>query len=484
MKLFRRIVVFDIFLTLFAASVIFFTGLSDVVSGCNAEADTRNASISWTEAEGPAIYFVYRAVEDEPFICVGKSRTASFKDTDLVPGTSYRYKVKAFNGRRMSDASEPVEIVTGLDAPELTIDVSKGQINLEASDVMSAEEYVFFRDGKEIGRSSSSFCDEKAEVDKDYKYSVKAVKGDIESDMSKKVAASLVSPGAIKTELVGDEVKVSWSGNDKYTKYKLYDVPEGSSADDHTLVCETKDRETTISSDNGEHHLVLYGFGDDVTSPVSKSNFVVSEEPLSSSEAAANAVKWAIDIANDDSFNYGQKGSNGPGYANRCGCYFCGTNDKKVKLSGDERYYKTWPCMPFITAAYAHGAGDPEVLKTCQGCHTLETNDNNWHNYDCFEFVGRMSDLSVSDLQVGDILVHYDEHNGSSKKGGHMSMYAGDGNIVDSSGGGWDASSIALREGRAESYLRGKWNAEPSKNYVMRYVGHGSGSKKVIKKIQ
>ena len=483
MKVFRRIVVFDIFLTIITVALIYFTGLPGVVCGCDATADKRNASVSWTEAEGPSLYFVYRAAEGEPFMCVGKSRTASFKDKDLVPGTVYRYKIKAFNGRRMSDASEPVEIVTGLDTPELKVDISQGVINLEASDVVSAEEYVFFRNGKEIGRSSSSLCDEKAELDEEYKYSVKAVKGDIESDMSKKVSASLVSPGAIKTELVGDNVKISWSGNDRYNKYKLYDVPEGSTADDNSLICETTDRETTIDAGNKEHHLVLYGFGDDITSPTSTSNFVVTEEPLSSSEAAENAVKWAIDIANDDSFNYGKKGSNGPGYANRCGCYFCGTNDKKVKLSGDDRYYKTWPCMPFITAAYAHGAGDPEVLKTCQSCHTLETNDNNWHKYDCFEFVGRMSELSVSDLQVGDILVHYDEHNGSSKKGGHMSMYAGDGNIVDSSGGGWAASSIALREGRAESYLRGKWNAEPSKNYVMRYVGHGSGSKKVIKKI-
>lgn len=483
MKVFRRIVVFDMLLTVITVALIYFTGLPGVVCGCDATVDKRNASVSWTEAEGPSLYFVYRAAEGEPFICVGKVRTASFKDTDLEPGTVYRYKIKAFNGRRMSDASEPVEIVTGLDTPELKVDISQGVINLETSDVAAAEEYVFFRNGKEIGRSSSAFCDEKAELDQDYKYSVKAVKGDIESDMSKKVSASLVSPGAIKTELVGDEVKVSWSGNDRYKKYKLYDVPEGATADDSSLICETTDLETMIDASNKEHHLVLYGFGDDITSPTSTANFAVTEEPLSSRQAAENAVKWAIDIANDDSFNYGQKGSNGPGYANRCGCYFCGTNDKKVKLSGDDRYYKTWPCMPFITAAYAHGAGDPEVLKTCQSCRTLETNDNNWHNYDCFEFVGRMSELSVSDLQVGDVLVHYDEHNGGSKKGGHMSMYAGNGNIVDSSGGGWAASSIALREGKAESYLRGKWNAEPSKNYVMRYVGHGSGSKKVIKKI-
>lgn len=484
MRYWKPVVIFDIVLAAFVAGLVFFLSFPDTVSGCSAKADTRNASISWTASDDPSVYFVYRSEEGEPFVCIGKSRKASFKDMDLVPGTVYKYKIKSFNGIRMSEASVPAEIVTGLDTPDLTVDISKGQIVLTASDVLSAEEYVYYRNGKEIGRSSTSFCDENAVVDHDYKYSVKAIKGEVESDVSKKVSASLVYPGAIKTELVGDEIKVSWSGNDRYKKYKLYDAKDGAAVvDDSMLVSETMDRETTINSDEGEHHLKLYGYGDDVTSPVSTFDFEVAEESLTSSQAAEKAVAWAINIASDDSFNYGQKGSNGPGYANRCGCYFCKTNGRKVELSGDERYYKTWPCMPFITAAYAHGAGDPEVLKTCQSCRTLETNDNNWQKYDCFEFVGRMSELSVSDLQVGDVLVHYDEHNGSSKRGGHMSMYAGNGNIVDSSGGGWAASSIALRKGRAESYLRGKWNAEPSKNYVMRYVGHGSGTKKVIKKI-
>ena len=89
----------------------------------------------------------------------------------------------------------------------------------------------------------------------------------------------------------------------------------------------------------------------------------------------------------------------------------------------------------------------------------------------------------MDDLKPGDVLVHYDDHNGSSKRGGHMSMYAGNGNIVDSSGGGWSADSISLKEGRASSYLKATWNQTPSKNYVMRYVGHGSGTRKVINEL-
>lgn len=481
MKFFRRFAVVNICLLFFVLFLAYFVQPPDPVSGCEAKADETTATITWPASSQPSLYFIYRSEEGEPFLYVGASSTSEFKDTNLLPGTVYTYKVKASNGRRTSAMSEASKITTELAVPDISVDVSTGQIVLEVIPVDGAETYVFFRDGKEIGRSTDIFRDDEAALDKDYEYSVKAAKGEILSDMSPSVKSSLKSPGEIVTKLDGDNLIVSWSGNKAYTSYKLYDVPEEKEMGEDNLICETKELEAKLSSANGRHHFRLVGVADETVSPTVASDIEVEDEPLSSQEAAMNAVNWAIDIANDDSFNYGEKGSNGPGYANRCGCYFCGTNDKKVKLSGDDRYYKTWPCMPFITAAYAHGAQDPEVLMTCKACRTLETNDNNWKNYDCFEFVGRMCDLTVDDLQPGDVLVHYDEHNGSSKRGGHMSMYAGNGNIVDSSGGGWGANSIALREGKASSYLKGTWNQTPAKNYVMRYVGHGSGTTKVIK---
>ena len=181
------------------------------------------------------------------------------------------------------------------------------------------------------------------------------------------------------------------------------------------------------------------------------------------------AVEWAIKIANDDSFNYGIKGTHGdPGYANRCGCYFCGTNDKKVQLSGDERYYKTYVCMTFVTAAYAHGAKDPTALEICQRGGSFDSHDGVFEQMPNFTKVGLMKDLNVSDLQVGDVFVHYASDNSS----GHMSLYAGDGRMVDASGGGFDPDSIALRgEGSAERYLRMNLGNNGGENFVMRYKG-------------
>ena len=187
----------------------------------------------------------------------------------------------------------------------------------------------------------------------------------------------------------------------------------------------------------------------------------------SSNPAIQGAINWAVKIANDNSFTYGKKPT-----TNRIGCYFCGTNQKN-KPKG---YEKTYVCMTFITAAYAHGANDPEILKVCKkGKMCLETTDKNFTRFSCWERVGNMKNLSVSDLEPGDVLVAYSHTNGGGKVWGHMSMYLGNGDIVDASGGGWGKNSIAIRKNAANRYLHYN-NPESSKNYVMRYKGSGKGT--------
>ena len=176
--------------------------------------------------------------------------------------------------------------------------------------------------------------------------------------------------------------------------------------------------------------------------------------------AIQRAVDWAIAIANDDSFCYGLKDKNG-GYASRCGCYFCGTNDKKVKMSGgDKRYYKTYVCMTFVHAAYAHGAGDPAMLKDCKrGTRCIsayrKSLKSGANQYGCWAPVGYTRNLKASDLQPGDVLIW---------PGVHMAMYLDNTHIVDAGGygNGWGAETIAVR--------KQSWKGA---SYVIRYTGQG-----------
>lgn len=181
-------------------------------------------------------------------------------------------------------------------------------------------------------------------------------------------------------------------------------------------------------------------------------------------DGAVAAVAWAIDIAADDSFAYGAKPA-----ANAIGCYFCGTNCGPVKYNKPKGYEKTYVCLTFVAAAYAHGAEDPEVYYACSnGKMPLYENNNNFSRFSCWTKIGQCSNLSIDDLEPGDVVIQWSDRNDNS---GHTWMYAGNGQIVESTGGGWGANSIALKDGaagRLASYGRS------GRNYVMRYTGENA----------
>lgn len=167
------------------------------------------------------------------------------------------------------------------------------------------------------------------------------------------------------------------------------------------------------------------------------------------------AVNWARNIANDNSFTYGAKP-----YCHDLGCYFCGTN-QKIKPKG---YEKTYVCLTFVGAAYAHGAKDPEILARCQkGQLTVSSNNANFTMVSCWMKLGAMRDVPFEDLQPGDVLVDYSEDNGH----GHVWMYVSGDTYVDAGYAGWGADTIAVRSG-ARSYYN-ECAREDKANYVMRY---------------
>ncbi len=175
-------------------------------------------------------------------------------------------------------------------------------------------------------------------------------------------------------------------------------------------------------------------------------------KPTASDRALA-AVAWAMDIANDDSFAYGS-GS----VAHKKGCYFCGTN-QKYKPAG---YEKTYCCNPFIFAAYAHGAQDPDILASCQrgGCGGMDPSD--WTPYG-FECLGSVSEVNFNDLLPGDVVM-----SDSSKNGWwhHVWMYCGENQYVEAANGNFGPGSIAVENGADKYYP--KYARKGC--YVVRYV--------------
>ena len=149
-------------------------------------------------------------------------------------------------------------------------------------------------------------------------------------------------------------------------------------------------------------------------------------------KARKAAVNWAIKIANDNSFHYGKSK-----WAHHNGCYFCGTNQAKNSIkrrSGGSKseVLKTYCCNPFVTAAYCHGAGAPEMdCKESSKRVGLANDTNKVFRTKAWQKVAKpskMTQLKVGDilltpthamLYIGDSKVAHAAHHDNGKKGAY-----------------------------------------------------------------
>ena len=126
---------------------------------------------------------------------------------------------------------------------------------------------------------------------------------------------------------------------------------------------------------------------------------------------AKKSANWARDIANDNTFHYG----NGT-HSHHNGCYFCGTQPKS-KQKYVTQWEKTYCCNPFVTAAYAHGGNEPFMLNSV--C-------SKGNSYMAPEFkkcvlFANLGHPSQDKLVKGDVLC----------ASAHVAIYIGDGKIAE-----------------------------------------------------
>lgn len=173
------------------------------------------------------------------------------------------------------------------------------------------------------------------------------------------------------------------------------------------------------------------------------------------------AVNWACSVANDNSFTYGTGHR-----AHRSGCYFCKTNTGDRKWKKEKRgephkvnghtYTKTYCCNPFVTAAYAHGAGDKAMYKLCHAGTSAGMSASDWKASPYFKTVGSCKGVGYSKLKAGDVIV----------TSTHVWMYIGHGRYVEASNEGWGANTISVKSGAKSNYAY--WQKHGGK-CVMRY---------------
>ncbi|MBQ3428608.1 MAG: hypothetical protein IJH28_02390 [Mogibacterium sp.] len=245
------------------------------------------------------------------------------------------------------------------------------------------------------------------------------------------------------------EVGIVFSATNKWTDYKY-------TANVNTYNFDLSKTASTLKFDKipaGAYRYRMYAHTEDGIKIVFNKSFTVR-----ASNKPQQAVNWAVNIANDNSFSYGKKPE-----TSRLGCYFCGTNQKR-KPKG---YEKTYVCLTFLGAAYAHGAKDPEILKACQNCKmVMYSNNDNFSKFSCWMKIGSCKELAIGDLLPGDVIVDWSAGNNN----GHVWMFVGGDKFVDAEGIAdcWGANSIAVRSGAARKLAAE--GRDSSLNYVMRYI--------------
>lgn len=204
----------------------------------------------------------------------------------------------------------------------------------------------------------------------------------------------------------------------------------------------------------------------------------------SSASAAQAAVDWAIEKAKESEQGkwyyvyYGTSGTGKNGVKKSTNCPICSPNSAS----------QGWQCIGFVSAAYFHGAGVPsDIHRSTTYCHlggfgtggggggggTLDgknpddvlrkwkkRNGENWEMITTGSLTSGY--LKDSELQAGDILLCYE--NGKSR---HMALYAGDGKVVESSGGSMNGGKGGIY------YHKGTWTRKRTR-IAMRYTGGGS----------
>ena len=176
--------------------------------------------------------------------------------------------------------------------------------------------------------------------------------------------------------------------------------------------------------------------------------------------ARDSAVQWAISIAADNDFHYGESS-----WSHHNGCYFCGTNQSEGNAkfqdgAEPEECEKTYCCNPFVTAAFRHGAGAKEVdCKVSSKRFGLANDRNKVVESPSWKKISKPA--KVTSLAPGDVLL----------APSHAMLYAGGGKIIHAA-----RHDYGVRDDRwndsiiYEKISAGKWN---SVTKIYRYMGEG-----------
>ena len=253
----------------------------------SATAGDAEISLSWDPVPGATEYRVSRAdTSTDPLVRIAENDTitvASYTDTGLTNGTTYRYTVRAVNGIGDGPDSSEATATPVLAAPVAPTNLNaaataSGQVTLTWNAVGNAETYQVFRadtadgdltridDSTPTPVTDATYTDTGLANDTAYRYTVRAVNAaGISPASSEASVTTLALPAApanlsATASVVGSDLRVTltWEAVTGATAYQIYraDTAEG------TLERVTTDADITGTTytDTGLTHTTTYRY--------------------------------------------------------------------------------------------------------------------------------------------------------------------------------------------------------------------------------
>jgi len=211
----------------------------DPPTGISATANsTSSVIVGWGSVSGASGYYIYRSQDAVgPYIQVGKSGTTSYTDNGLSAGTTYYYRVAAYNNAGTGSQSSYITTTTLPNAPTgvTATAASTSSITVTWSSVSGATSYYIYRSTsasgtyEQVGTSTTtSYTNTGLTAGTTYYYKVAArasYGSSGESAQSSDVSATTLTsaPTDVKAEAVStSSITISWSSVSGATGYYIY----------------------------------------------------------------------------------------------------------------------------------------------------------------------------------------------------------------------------------------------------------------------
>jgi len=153
-------------------------------------------TISWGTVSDATGYYIYRSLDKTgPYEQIGSSTSNSYTDNSLSLGTTYYYKVAAYNSSGTSSESSFISVTTVPDAPTgvVTTANSTSSITVSWEEVYGATGYRIYRSDAQtyVGTSSTtSYINNGLKVSTTYDFWVTAYNSSGESEKSQLVSTA------------------------------------------------------------------------------------------------------------------------------------------------------------------------------------------------------------------------------------------------------------------------------------------------------